>query len=98
MEKFEQGPSEEQLIELLKSPEAAKSAEFLVYVEKRESEAGDSKDSIRIATSIAILYFKAGFKKESWESLNECREMANNEQDQELLAEIDSIMDGLENS
>lgn len=98
MEKFEQGPSEEQLIELLKSPEGAKSPEFLAYVEKRESEAGDSKDSVRVAASIAVLYFKAGFKKEAWENLNECREMANNEQDEGLLAEVDSIMDSLENS
>lgn len=98
MENFEQGPSEEQLIEWLRSPEGAQSPEFQAYLEKRESEACDSKDSIRIAASIAVLYFKAGFRKEGWESLNECREMANNEQDDELLAEIDLIMNDLENS
>ncbi len=96
METFEQGPSEEQLIKLLQSPEGPRSPDFLAYVEKRESEARDSKGSIRVAASIATLYFKAGFKKEAWDSLNECREMANNEQDEELLAEIDSIMDDLE--
>ena len=95
IEQPEQGPSEEQLIEMLKSPEGAQSPEFLAYVEKCEAEADGSKGSIRLAAELAVLYFKAGFKKEAWDNLNECREMASNEQDDGLLAEIDGIMDRL---